>query len=398
MNKHTELLAPAGDLQRGKMAIDFGANAIYFGAKVYSLRSRASNFDYPQLYEMINYAHEHKAKAYIVSNIVCHNHMLAGVKDFLIEVMKTAPDAFLCTDPYIIKMIKSNYPRANIHISTQQSVTNSKAALFFARNGAKRIVTAREVSFNEIKEMIKNVNGQIEIEMFVHGAVCISYSGRCMLSSNMCLRDANNGGCAQSCRWVSELYLNNKSLSKTFSMSAKDMSLVGYLKDVVNSGLTSVKIEGRMKSEHYIATIVNDYRKILDALYNNEPVPKEYIEDINKAANREVSFAWFNGKPTTNEMLYHEIPKRVNQIFAMLVKSKVNENTYEVISKNYFTINNNFEILGRNLMHIEKVKLTKIINKDNLEISIVNTPMQELIVCLDKNINLESNDILRIVL
>ncbi|GHU32555.1 hypothetical protein FACS1894166_06130 [Bacilli bacterium] len=291
MNKRVELLAPAGDLQRGKMAIDFGANAIYFGGKAYSLRSRASNFDYPQLHEMINYTHAHNAKAYIVSNIVCHNHMLAGFKDFLDEVMKTAPDAFLCTDPYIIQVIKKYYPQADIHISTQQSVTNSKAALFFSRNGAKRIVTAREVSFNEIKQMIQNVAGKIEIEMFVHGAVCIAYSGRCMLSSNMCLRDANNGGCAQSCRWVSELSLNNKSLSKTFSMSAKDMSLIEYLKDIVSAGLTSVKIEGRMKSEHYIATIVNDYRKILDALCNNEPVPQEYIEDIYKAANRETSCA-----------------------------------------------------------------------------------------------------------
>jgi putative protease len=195
-----ELLAPAGDLNRGQIALDFGADAVYFGGKQYSLRARASNFDIEQLHEMINYAHEHNKKAYLVANIICHNHSLNEFDKFLHEVMKTPPDGFLVADPSIYKKIQKHYPQASIHVSTQNSVTNYKAALFWARNGAKRIVTAREVSLDDIKSMISNLHDQIEIEMFGHGAVCIAYSGRCVLSSNFCLRDANNGGCAQSCR------------------------------------------------------------------------------------------------------------------------------------------------------------------------------------------------------
>jgi putative protease len=200
MNNKIELLAPAADLTRGMMAINFGADAIYFGGKEFSLRMRASNFDLLEMNKMIDYAHSMNKKAYLVTNVVCRNHTLLNFNKFFTEIIKNPPDAFLCTDPAIIQKILAVNPKSVIHISTQQSVTNSKAALFWARNGAKRIVTAREVSKDELKLMIKNVQNKIEIEIFIHGAVCISYSGRCMLSSNFCLRDANNGGCAQSCR------------------------------------------------------------------------------------------------------------------------------------------------------------------------------------------------------
>jgi putative protease len=199
MNK-VELLAPAGDLSRGKIALDFGADAIYFGGKQYSLRSRASNFDLEQIEEICNYAHERNKKCFLVTNIVCHNSMIKGFKNYLNSIMGFKPNAFICSDPYIIKTIHENYPQAQIHVSTQQSICNSKSALFFARNGATRVVLAREVSHKEEKMLIENVKGKVEIESFVHGAVCIAYSGRCMLSNNFCYRDANNGGCAQSCR------------------------------------------------------------------------------------------------------------------------------------------------------------------------------------------------------
>ncbi|MDR3330385.1 MAG: U32 family peptidase [Mycoplasmataceae bacterium] len=391
-----ELLAPAGDLNRGQIALDFGADAIYFGGKQYSLRARASNFDNQQLHEMINYAHQNQKKVYLVTNIVCHNHLLNGFEDFLHEVMKTPPDAFLVTDPSIYRKIQKHYPNAIIHVSTQQSVTNSKAALFWARNGAKRIVTAREVSLNEIKLMINNVHDQIEIEMFGHGAVCISYSGRCMLSSNFCLRDANNGGCAQSCRWVNELYKDNRSLSKTFSMSAKDMCLINYVKDIIDCRVSALKIEGRMKSEHYIATVVNAYRKIIDSIYDKKQSLSEYVDDVLKAANREVSYAWFNGNPSKDEMLYHEIPKQVNQLFAFIIDQKIDDETYRVTSRNYFRIINDFQVLGRNLKHIENVKLLEIKDKDGLLIDVVNKPMSKLIVKFDKPLDLSKNDMARI--
>ncbi|MDR2369168.1 MAG: U32 family peptidase [Mycoplasmataceae bacterium] len=386
-----ELLAPAGDLHRGKIALDFGADAIYFGGKQYSLRARASNFDNAHLHEMVNYAHTHNKKAYLVTNIVCHNHLLTGFNDFLQEVIKTPPDAFLCTDPAILRKIQKLFPQAVIHVSTQQSVTNSKSALFWKRNGASRIVTAREVSLEEIKMMVAHLQGAIEIEMFVHGAVCISYSGRCMLSSNMCLRDANNGGCAQSCRWASELIKNQTSLSYTFTMSAKDMCLINYLDLIKHAGINAIKIEGRMKSEHYIATIVNAYHKIL-----SEEFRQEYIDDVLTAANRDIGIAWFKGAPTKHEMLDHEIPKNVNQLFAMVIDQKINEDTYQVSSRNYFKLGDTFQVLGKNLSHIETVKLISIIDDHNLPINVVNKPMSKCIVKINKKLNLQPLDMLRI--
>jgi putative protease len=200
MNKQIELLAPAGDLLRGMIALDFGANAIYFGAKTYSLRARASNFDISDVKQMTDYAHKLNKRAYLVTNILCHNHMIKNFDQFLNDIKPIGIDGYICSDPYIIQKIKQSTPRTQIHISTQLSVTNSKAALFYQSNGADRIITSREVSLSELAQMIKNVDNKIDIEYFVHGAVCIAYSGRCMLSSNYCLRDANVGGCSQSCR------------------------------------------------------------------------------------------------------------------------------------------------------------------------------------------------------
>jgi putative protease len=394
MNK-IELLAPAGDINRAKLAFGFGADAVYFGGKAYSLRARASNFDFEQIKELTDYAHNLNRKVYIVTNIICHNHMLTGFTKFLNNLMKCNPDVLLCSDPYIIQTVKNLYPQVKIHISTQQSVTNSKAALFWQRNGASRIVTAREVSLNELKPMIKNVNHKIEIEIFGHGAVCVAYSGRCMLSSNYCLRDANNGGCAQSCRWVSTLSDGIKQYSDKFSMSTKDMCLINYVKEMMDSGIASMKIEGRMKSEHYIATVVNAYRKTIDAIVENKELTNEYTKDVLNAANRDVSIGWFLGEPSTNEMLYHDIPKQVNQLFVLTIKEKIDNKTYKVVSRNYFTIDDVFEVLSSIQNHIIDIKIIDIKNSNNESIKVVNTPMSNLIITFDRDIDLKYNDILR---
>jgi putative protease len=200
MNNKVEILAPAGDLKRGMIALAFGADAIYFGAKAYSLRARASNFDFTDVKQMCTYAHKLGKRAYLVTNILCHCHHLPQFSTFLTNIIFADVDGYICSDPFIIQTIKEKLPQKEIHISTQLSVTNSKAALFYKNNGATRIIVSRELAINELKEMIANVQNQIAIEYFVHGAVCIACSGRCMLSSNYCLRDANVGGCAQSCR------------------------------------------------------------------------------------------------------------------------------------------------------------------------------------------------------
>jgi putative protease len=198
--KKVELLLPAGDVQRGIVALDFGADAIYLGGKQYSLRARASNFEFDDIANIANYAHKLCKKIYLVTNIICHNSNYKNFEAFLKELMKFEPDGFICSDPYIISTISKLYPNKEIHISTQQSVSNSKAALFFKDNGASRVVLSREVTNDELKHMLTNLNKQIEVEIFIHGAVCVSYSGRCMISNNFCYRDANTGGCAQSCR------------------------------------------------------------------------------------------------------------------------------------------------------------------------------------------------------
>lgn len=199
-HQYNELLAPAGDLQKAYLALDYGADAVFLGAKAYSLRARASNFEYVDIQKIIEYAHSKNKKVYLVTNVICHNPLLKQLPDFMNTVTKFNADGYITADPFIIKYLRNNHPQAQIHISTQQSVCNSKAAKFWAKNGATRVVLAREVTLNELKALMHNLNGAIEVEIFIHGAVCISYSGRCMMSNNFSLRDANVGGCAQSCR------------------------------------------------------------------------------------------------------------------------------------------------------------------------------------------------------
>ena len=397
MNR-TELLAPAGDLQRAKLALDFGADAIYFGAKQFSLRARASNFEWNDIKEISKYAHKLHKKIYLVVNIICHDIHRHNFLPFLHQLMKYKPHGLICSDPFIISTIKKHYPNVEIHISTQQSVTNSKSALFFARNGASRIIMARETTFNDLKQTIKNVHNKIDIEYFVHGALCIAYSGRCMLSNNFCLRDSNVGGCAQSCRWIYTLYDIHHIYSKKFSMSPKDLCLIKYLKQLSNIGLRSIKIEGRMKTEHYLITVVNAYRKTLDAVYKGRKF-NNIMGDVNHAANRHTSIGWIKGLPSQKQMLYHDNQQLVNQNYAMQVVKKNGEFEYEVISKNYFKKNNQFKVLGKNISDIPTIKLQKIYSpKDNVELNIVNTPMTRLVITINKKLNINSGDILRMVI
>ncbi|MDR2821563.1 MAG: U32 family peptidase [Mycoplasmataceae bacterium] len=392
-----ELLAPAGDLYRGKIAIDFGADAIYLGGQAYSLRARASNFDFSAIEEISEYAHSRGRKIYLVVNVLNQNGMIGGFKGYLQEVMKYKPDAFIVSDPFVIKTITECVPNAQIHISTQQSVSNSKAALFFARNKCTRIILSREVQFKEVELLIKNVNHKIEIETFVHGAVCIAYSGRCMLSSNFCLRDANIGGCAQSCRWEMKLFdENNKVYSEKFTMSAKDMCLIKKTDNLINAGISSFKIEGRMKTEHYIATVVNAYRHIIDNHYNNNGDNNQFYDDVAKAANRETDLAWYNGQPGIDKMLYHDVEKTVKQNFAMTIKKKIDKDTYEVLTRNKILLSSDYQILSAIQENIIPIKIKKILNNGE-SVEAVNAPMSTVIVTFNKDIDLQENDIVRII-
>lgn len=394
----TELLSPAGDLNRAKIALDFGADAVYLGAKAFSLRARASNFDLNEIKEICEYAHSKNKKVYIVTNILCHNNQINLYDNFLKDLVSHChPDGLICADPYIIYESKKLFPNLEIHVSTQQSICNSYACHFFKNNGATRIVLARELSFQELKDLKKAIGNEIELEIFIHGAVCISYSGRCMMSNYFSFRDANVGGCAQSCRWEYRLFDDQKVYTNKFSMSAKDMSLMNHINDLLKLNLSSFKIEGRMKSEYYVACINHAYRLVIDNYYKNLQTDFNKINsDLKKVANRETSNAWFEGSPNDSKMLYHEILKQVSQVFAFVVNEKVRNFEYLVTTRNYISSAMTFEVISPN-QPIRKFKILEIRNFDDLKVDFVNKPMSQCYIKLADNVELKKNDICRIL-
>lgn len=394
----SELLAPAGDLEKALIALDYGADAVFVGAKMFSLRARASNFEYEDIHNLINYAHEKNKKVYMVTNVICHTPLLRPFPDFIEKITSMNPDGFICADPYIINYLKKHYPNKEIHISTQQSICNSKAAKFFKRNTATRVVLSRELTMNELELFMKNLNKAIEVEIFIHGAVCIAYSGRCMMSNNFSLRDANVGGCAHACRWkyeVKEIDLNG--VPSKFTMSAKDMVQILNITKLMDLEIDSFKIEGRMKSVHYIATVVNAYKKAMQAYENNQEFDMQALkQELDQAMNRLADVAWLNGAPSHELMLYHDKQEIVSQKFAFIIEAKLEDNKYLITSKNKFHKDDIFEIIGPNHEHLysnmsyiyDTVKLT--------EIDEVITPMREYVVEFSQSFNLDIKDIGRI--
>ncbi len=393
MNKRIELLSPAGSLEKAYIAYNFGADAVYVGAKAYSLRARAGNFDYDDLKEICQYAHENNKKIYLVINIICHNTLVDSFANFFKKISKLNFDGYICADPFIINSIKKINPNAQLHISTQQSVCNSKASLFFKNQQATRIVTSREVTYDNLALMSSHLKDEIELECFIHGAVCISYSGQCMMSNNFSLRDANIGGCAQSCRWVWTLYDDTKVYSKNFSMSAKDMSQINNIDKLIDIGISSLKIEGRMKSVHYIATIVDAYRKTIDSYLKYERMVF-YEKEIIKAANRLISTAWFHGRPSFEQMLYHEELRELNQNFIFIIDQKIDNNKYIVLSKNYFENNSMVEVFGPG-HELMLTSVVSIVDHDGNEVEKANTPMRKYTVTFSSNIEANIGDIAR---
>lgn len=395
----TELLAPAGDIEKGYIALDYGADAIFLGAKAYSLRAHASNFEIDDIDKITKYAHSKNKKVYLVTNIICHNAFIKSAKEFIAKLVACDPDGFITADPFIVQLLAKEFPHKSIHISTQQSVCNSKAALFWKRNHAERVVLAREVTYDELKLLLENLNHQIEIEVFIHGAVCISYSGRCTMSNNFSLRDANTGGCAQSCRWkytVENPDVTNK--SKYFTMSAKDMVQINNIEKLLELKIDSFKIEGRMKSLHYIATVVNSYRHALDNYYHHNPLKlQEIASELSKAANRETDTAWFDPHPGTDKMLYHDEEKKVTQNYAFIVQAKANDQYYEVINKNKICVEDTIEIISPRYNTPIRTKIIGMKNVEHFNIKSCPTPMSKLYLQFDKEINLDYPDIGRII-
>ncbi len=307
-----ELLAPAGDLNRLKVAIEYGADAVYLGGEQYSLRSAAVNFTKEELKEGIEYAHERGKKVYVALNIIPHNEDLETMHTYIKEIDALGADAVIVSDLGVMEVVKEVAPNLEIHISTQASVTNYRTVYMYKKLGAKRVVLARELSFTEIDKIIKNTD--CEIEVFCHGAICMSYSGRCLLSNYLAGRDGNMGECAQPCRWqyyVMEekregMYLPIIETERgTFVFNSKDMCMIEHVDDLIKSGVKSLKIEGRIKTAYYVATVVKAYREAIDAYMENPHnwYKESYLRELEKVSHRMYDTGFFYGRP---EEIYSE--------------------------------------------------------------------------------------------
>ena len=394
-NNKIELLAPAGNLEKLKWAIMYGANAVYIGGVNYSLRANASNFTVKEIREGVIYAHEHNAKVYVTVNIVFHNEDVVGLEQYLHELDKIGVDAIIFSDPLIIDLYNKNKYKFELHLSTQASTMNVDACNYFKKQGVKRIVLARECSKNDIKNIIDETG--IEIECFIHGAMCTNVSGRCVLSNYFTKRDANRGGCAQVCRFIFNLYddKNNKLSNDNFSIAPKDLSLALYLKDMIDIGISSLKLEGRMRSIYYIATVIYVYRKLID-MYCNNNLDNEYItlatKILYRCANREVAPQFFNKKPDYNEQYYNERKEESNQDFLGIILDYDNKNKIATIEqRNYFKENDKVIIFGPSKDIISFV-IKDLIDEDGNKIDAARHPRQ--IVKIYCPYNVKKNDLM----
>lgn len=316
-NKKIELLAPAGSLETLKTAVLFGADALYMGGGNYGLRAKAKNFTPEQMQEGIDFAHAHGVKVYITANIFAHNTDFNGMKEYFLDIERMGADGIIIADPGVFSIAREVVPNMELHISTQANNTNYHTANFWAKLGAQRIVTARELSFTEIKEMHDNLADDIEIESFVHGAMCMAYSGRCLLSNYMTNRDANHGECAQPCRWKysvveekrpGEYMPIEEDERGTYIYNSRDLCMIEYIPQLVESGVYSFKIEGRMKTPLYVATVVKAYRDAIDT-YLESPEAYEakksyFLEEVGKASHREFTTGFYEHKSTSEDQTY----------------------------------------------------------------------------------------------
>ncbi|PLR85851.1 collagenase-like protease [Bacillus canaveralius] len=326
--KKPELLAPAGNLEKLKIAVHYGADAVFIGGQEYGLRSNAGNFTFQEMKEGVEFARKYGAKIYVTTNIFAHNENIDGLEEYLLGLKDTGIAGIIVADPLIIETCRRVAPEIEVHLSTQQSLSNWKAVQYWKEEGLERVVLARETSAEEIREMKEKVD--IEIEAFIHGAMCIAYSGRCTLSNHMTARDSNRGGCCQSCRWDYDLYKlegdNEVALfnegDSAFAMSPKDLKLIESIPKMIELGIDSLKIEGRMKSIHYVATVVSVYRKVIDAYCadpDNFAIRNEWLEELDKCANRETASAFFEGVPGYKEQMFGNHSKKTKFDFVGLV-------------------------------------------------------------------------------
>ena len=375
--KKIELLAPAGDLEKLKYAFLYGADAVYVGGPAFGLRANANNFTLEELKEGVEFAHNLKKKVYVTVNIALHNKEAKELLKYLKELDKIKVDAIIVSDLSILETAKK-HTNLEVHISTQQSTMNKEAAEYLKKEGATRVVLARETSKEDIKDIKENV--PIEVEMFIHGAMCASISGRCVLSNVFTNRDANRGGCAQICRWDFDLKDEEDNLlkgEKPFTFCTKDLSLLKHLKEIIDMNVDSLKIEGRMRSIYYIATVVSTYRRAIDNIYKD----KNYTYDENdeqilmNCANRESKVQFFDGNYDESCQYYNGRVELSNQDFLGVVKESFSDGSFILEERNYFEKGDEAEIFTPN-GEIYSFKIDEIYDEEGNLIDVVRHPKQ----------------------
>ena len=412
--KKPELLIPASSLEVLKTAVIFGADAVYIGGEAFGLRAKAKNFSMEEMAEGIAFAHEHGAKVYVTANILAHNHDLEGAREYFRELKALKPDGLIIADPGMVTLAKEECGEIEIHISTQANNTNYLTYLFWYQQGIKRVVSARELSLAEIKEIRQHIPDDMEIESFVHGAMCISYSGRCLLSSYFTGRDANQGACTHPCRWKYAImeeqrpgeylpvYENERG---TYIFNSKDLCMIEHIPEMVDAGIDSLKIEGRMKTALYVATVARTYRKAIDDFFQSRELYEShmdwYKEEISKCTYRQFTTGFYFGKPDENTQIYDN-NTYVNEYIYLGIAEDVDntrisfslpENTVKISQRNKFFVGQEIEIMKPGGTNIP-VTVLSMRDEEGAEIESCPHPKQIVYVTLSRGA--EAYDILRV--
>ena len=402
--KLPELLVPASSLEVLKVAVIFGADAVYIGGEAFGLRAKAKNFSPEEMAEGIAFAHEHGVKVYVTANILAHNGDLEGAKEYFRELKEMKPDGLIIADPGMFTLAEQICPEIERHISTQANNTNYETFLFWHRMGASRVVTARELSLEEIKEIRAKIPAEMEIETFVHGAMCISYSGRCLLSNYFTGRGSNQGACTHPCRWkyavVEEqrpgeylpVFENERG---TYIFNSKDLCMIEHIPDLVESGIDSLKIEGRMKTALYVATVARTYRKALDAYAQGREVYEAhmdwYKEQISNCTYRQFTTGFFYGKPDENTQIYDSNTYVKEYTYLGIVGERNDAGLYRIEQRNKFSVGELIEVMKPNGDNIE-VQVKAIFNEDGEAMESAPHPKQ--VLYIDLGMELDEYDIL----
>ena len=389
--KRIELLSPAGDLERLKVTLLYGADAVYIGGQSYSLRANANNFSIDEIREGCSFAHKLGKKVHLTLNIVFHNEDMEEVEKFIKDVVDAGIDAFIVSDPFIISHIKTNYPNVEVHLSTQNSTSNYKAIEYFEKEGIDRVVLARELGKKEISEIIDKVN--CDIEVFIHGAMCTCFSGRCALSNYVTNRDANRGGCAQVCRFSFDT-----DESKEFTMALKDMNMAEYIGDLIDIGVRSLKVEGRMRSLYYLATVIGTYREIIDRYYDKTLTPEimEILQErLDRVANRETSTHYFMKEANWTDQYYTGRSEVSNQDYlGQVIEYK--DRLIKFYERNYFELGDLVELFTPNGEHISFV-VEEIYDEDMNKVDVCRHPDNIYYLKLDSDIKIPEYSMIKIV-